>query len=155
MLGLVLSVIIVLALGVGLYVRLAPSNPAVWQVDPARVTAPKDKGHFLVRPEGGDAPGQNYALRPEALLTAFDRIVLASPRTRVLAGSVAEGTITYITRSALWGFPDYTTVSAVPVADGARLVIFARQRFGSKDLGVNKARVLGWLAELDAGAAAR
>ena len=138
--------------GVAAYVRLAPSDPARWHTDPGDAAlAPSDRG-FLVRPEGGDAPGLVYDRTPEALLAEFDAIARSAPRTRVVAGSVGEGRITYVTRSALWGFPDYTTVATIPAEGGARLVIHARSRFGGNDWGVNRARVEAWLARLGAGA---
>mgnify|MGYP000701681118 CR=1 FL=1 len=77
-------------------------------------------------------------------LEQLDMIARATPRTRVLAGSLAEGRYTYVTRSAIIGFPDFTTVEQQ--ADVVR--IHARQRFGSSDLGVNAARVDGWLQAL-------
>ena len=115
------------------YVRLAPSDPARWHVLPEGV-------------EEGNGAG--YALRridatPETLAT-LDEIARATPRTRVLAGSVDEGMITYVTRSALMGFPDYTTVAL----SGDTLVVYARLRFGQSDLGVNAARLDEWLAAL-------
>jgi uncharacterized protein (DUF1499 family) len=57
---------------------------------------------------------------------------------------VGEGRITYITRTKIIGFPDYTTVQQ----DGDVLRIHGRLRFGRKDFGVNKARVDGWLAQM-------
>ncbi|OYW47683.1 MAG: hypothetical protein B7Z31_15380, partial [Rhodobacterales bacterium 12-65-15] len=81
---------------------------------------------------------------PVDLLSRLDAIALASPRTTRLAGSVTEGRITWITRSALWRFPDYTTAEAR--SDG--LFLYARQRFGSDDLGVNAARLRDWLSRL-------
>ena len=53
------------------------------------------------------------AIRPPAL-AAIDAAARATPRTRVLAGSVEAGMITYVTRSRLWAFPDYTTVAVAP-----------------------------------------
>jgi len=85
--------------------------------------------------DGADASG---------MLARLDAIALATPRTRRLAGGVAEGSITWITRSALWGFPDYTTAEVQ--ADG--LYIFARIRFGGGDGGVNAARLREWQAQL-------
>ncbi len=133
--------------GVSAYVRLAPTDPARWHVDPADPALSSGRGGVLVRP-GGDLESPVFAEAPSALLARFAEIADATPRTRVLAGSVAEGRITFVTRSLLWGFPDYTTVEAVPEGDGARLVIYARLRFGDSDLGVNRARVEGWLAAL-------
>lgn len=70
-------------------------------------------------------------------LDAFNGLFSLEPRTKILAGSVSTGHITYVTRSAFWGFPDYTTVQLV--VDELR--IFARLRFGRSDLGVNRARI--------------
>jgi len=52
------------------------------------------------------------------------------------------------TRSRLWGFPDYTTVVATEHEGAPVLMIHARLRFGKADLGVNKARVQAWLAQM-------
>ena len=57
-----------------------------------------------------------------------------------------EVMITYVTRSRLIGFPDYTTVEA---KDGM-VTVFARLRFGRSDLGVNRRRVEGWIKALGA-----
>lgn len=120
------------------YVRLAPSDPARWNVPPAAEGPPGEvvaaEGSASLRLEG-DGP---------ALLARLDAIALATPRTVRLAGSVAEGRITWITRSALWGFPDYTTAEVTP--DG--LAIQGRLRFGSGDMGVNAARLRDWLSRL-------
>ena len=72
----------------------------------------------------------------------------ALPRTKVLAGSVAEGKITYVTRTRIAGFPDLTTVTLtqLPATGKSTLQIYARLRFGKADLGVNKARVRDWVA---------
>lgn len=115
------------------WIRLAPSDPARWHRAP-QVTADHDmRGGVLRRVETG-ADG----------LARFDTIARTAPRTRVLAGSVAEGMVTYVTRSRVFGFPDYTTARQ----QGDLLLIHARNRFGRSDLGVNRARVEQWLAAL-------
>ncbi len=131
-------------------VRLAPSDPGAWHVDPAVVERPGFPGHFLVRPEDGDSTGPVFAEDPAAVLAAFDAVALSTPRTQRLVGAVADGHVTYLSRSALWGFPDYISVRAVPAEGGTRLLIFSRLRFGSSDLGVNRARVEQWLAATQA-----
>lgn len=118
------------------YVRYGPSDPAKWHVDPL-VTANQDLIDGVRRRLPGDT----------ALLQRLHLIILETPRTEVLAGSPAEGRTTYITRSRWMAFPDYTTVQL----DGDQIEIWARLRFGRSDLGVNKARVEGWLNRLNAG----
>lgn len=77
-------------------------------------------------------------------LARLDKVARATARTRVLAGSVEEGMVTYITRSAVIGFPDYTTVRQ----EGDTLTLFARLRFGRSDFGVNAKRADAWLAAI-------
>ncbi len=55
--------------------------------------------------------------------------------------------VTYITRTAVIGFPDYTTVR---LRDG-RVEIYGRARYGLSDLGVNAARIDSWLEALAQG----
>ena len=126
--------IIVIAVVAGLaWIRLAPSDPANWNVDPM-VTADQDLANGVRRRIPGGAE----------VMSALDRIILATPRTELLAGSVSDGRVTYVTRSKWMGFPDYTTLQ---LNDGS-VELYARSRFGQSDMGVNKARVEGWLAQL-------
>ena len=134
MLKLVLVLIVLGGLGILGYIRFAPSDPAEWHVDP-QVTADQDLAAGVRRRIEGDAE----------TLAALDRIILATPRTELLAGSVEEGRITYVTRSQWMGYPDYTTLQ---LEDGV-IELWARARFGSSDFGVNKARVEDWLARLE------
>jgi uncharacterized protein (DUF1499 family) len=130
-----LSLVLLAVLGFGLWVRLAPSDPDRWHVSI------------------GDAGNRDFAGAAIRTVPAspgdmarLDRIIRATPRTTLLAGSPESGMVTYITRSRLWGFPDFTTVEARPGA----IVIHGRLRFGSSDMGVNRARVEGWVAALAA-----
>ncbi|RBW57693.1 DUF1499 domain-containing protein [Ruegeria sp. A3M17] len=133
MLWLIVGVIVASVAVLAAYIRLAPSDPGQWHVTP-EVEADRDlEGGVLRVVETG----------PEGL-ARFDAIARVALRTTVLAGSVDEGMITYITRTKTVGFPDYTTVQQ----DGDVLRIYARLRFGESDLGVNKARVDEWLALL-------
>lgn len=126
----VLIAIVIVGLG---YIRLAPSDPTQWHVTP-QSDVDKDLKFGVVRViETG--PGG---------LGQFDAIASASVRTTVLAGSVGEGMVTYVTRSKMMGFPDYTTAQQ----NGDTLRIFGRLRFGRSDLGVNKQRVERWLGQM-------
>ena len=79
-----------------------------------------------------------------ARLAQLDRIIRDTQGTQVLAGSVADGQVTYISRTRWIGFPDYTTVTL----DDGILEVFGRLRFGRSDFGVNAKRIKGWLAQL-------
>lgn len=125
--------VVALVVGAGAYVRLAPSDPARWHV-------------ALVSTESQNLPGgvlRVVETGPDGL-QRLDEIAQTTPRTTVLAGSVSEGMVTYITRTKWIGFPDYTTAQQ----DGDTLRIHGRLRFGRKDFGVNRARVDGWLTAL-------
>lgn len=149
--GLLIALLVpLIVIGFGLYVRLAPSDPARWHV-----------GAYPKPPGDRPAAGAFEAVRviradPDEALAQIDAIIRATPRTTHLAGSREEGMLTYITRSALWGFPDYTTVELIPAnaeAEGApTLTIRGRLRFGEGDMGVNAQRIGGWLAALPDGA---
>ncbi|MCA0847724.1 DUF1499 domain-containing protein [Salipiger thiooxidans] len=132
---LIFWLVVLVAIGGIAWIRLAPSDPAVWHVDP-KVTADQDLAAGVRRRIPGD----------ESRFESLHRIILETPRTEVLAGSPGEGRVTYITRSQWMGFPDYTTVQL----DETNLELFARLRFGTTDSGVNKARVESWLQRLQA-----
>ncbi len=131
--------------GAAVWVRAAPSDPTLWHVDPDLVTERGRYNSFLMR-DGADAPALRLAAPPSEVGPRLEQIILATPRTTRLTGD--ESFATYITRSALWGFPDYTSVMVKPDGTGTTITIFARARFGQSDLGVNRKRVEGWMSQL-------
>lgn len=127
--------------GAGLmaYIRFAPDDPGRWHV------AVRDMGSGAGLSEvSRGAVGFVPATDPAKALARLAEVAAASPRTTRLAGSVAEGRITWVARSALMGYPDYITAEATPL--GVRL--WSRQRYGSRDQGVNLLRLTDWLARL-------
>lgn len=127
-----LVTVVVVAMG---YVRLAPSDPVIWHQVPDE---PQDKdfanGVIRVVEAGPDG------------LAELDAIATATRHTDRRFGSLEDGMITYVTRSVVFGFPDYTTVRQT----GDTLEIYGRARFGKSDLGVNGQRVEGWIDALQA-----
>ncbi|MEL7125249.1 MAG: DUF1499 domain-containing protein [Pseudomonadota bacterium] len=123
-----IAVLVIAVLG---YVRLAPSDLDRWHV-PVDASTSRDDTGGAIRVLSTD----------EGAMARVDAAARDLPRTQVLAGSVAEGRITYITRSRVIGFPDYTTVE---YSDGL-LRMHARLRFGRSDLGVNAERLQRLLA---------
>jgi uncharacterized protein (DUF1499 family) len=116
------------------YVRLAPSSTARWHV-PISATADKETKGASIRV----VPNKAGAF--EKLENALNTM----PRTTLLAGSQAQGHVTYTTRSKWIGFPDYTTLEQA----GDTIKMFARLRFGGSDLGVNAARLRKLVKALD------
>ena len=143
--AMIVAFALIALLGLMALIRLAPSDPATWHVDPSDALPAEISAGLVLRQEGGAflvVPGD--AAQSQASLQRLDAIALASDRTTRLAGSVPEGRITWVTRSALWGFPDYTTAQITPQG----LVLHARLRFGKSDLGVNAARLADWQQRL-------
>jgi uncharacterized protein (DUF1499 family) len=143
---------VIAVLGLLAWIRLAPDDPAVWNVplsagaaSSAGLTAGPCADKIALVPQGARAtcllPGT-----PAEVLARLDATAQVQPRTRLLAGSAEEGRITWVARSRIMGFPDYITAEASAVPDGTRLDIYSRQRYGSKDMGVNAARLRVWLS---------
>lgn len=135
----IVTVLAVLAVGLLAYIRLAPSDTARWHVDPRGAEDPGPGGALVV---------QQVDAAPQQVLERLSQVALAEPRVVLLAGDAEAGRITFVARSKLFGFPDYVTVAAVPAEAGTELTILSRLRFGGSDLGVNRARVTRWLAQL-------
>lgn len=149
MIKLILLFTLFAAVGLGAYIRLAPSDPARWHEDPRLVTRPASPNFHLIRMVGGDEIPRVFQMAPDMLAQRIDEIARAEGAKR-LAGSVAAGHMTYVTRTRLMGYPDYTSVLIEPAGEGAMVLAYARARFGHSDLGVNRARLTRWLAAVDA-----
>lgn len=119
-----------------LYIRLAPTNASNWHVT---LTSTKEEtlANGARRMISGDA----------ATLADLDALIRATPRTEYIAGSLEQGHLTYVTRSLIMGFPDYTTIQ---LTDGT-LRLFGRARYGASDFGVNAERLDRWLQALRQG----
>ncbi|MBO6899091.1 MAG: DUF1499 domain-containing protein [Shimia sp.] len=128
-----LWVIIVLALGLAAYVRFAPSDPSKWHQEPQ-----------IAHDSDGENSVRRLVMSGRDGLSRFHQVAVGTPRTTVLAGSVDEGMVTYVTRSKLMAYPDFTTA----YQDGDVLKVYGRSRFGRKDFGVNATRVEAWIDAL-------
>jgi hypothetical protein len=135
------GVLVVAFLGLSAYVRLAPTDPEVWNEDLSSRHAPLGPPSVDQVTSFGNGA---YADLTKASLAKLDVIAMATPRTKRVAGSVDAGRITWETRSFAWGFPDYTTAQVL----GEGLIVLARARYGSSDWGVNGRRLKEWIAAL-------
>lgn len=131
------ALILVLLVGMA-YVRLAPMDPA--RVHQAPATRPP--GDYPAT--GGFTAVRKITAPAAEVLATIEHRALATPRTKLFAGSVDDAMMTFVSRSLVMGFPDYTTVRVA----GDTLTIHARLRFGQSDMGVNRARVQAWLVTL-------
>lgn len=163
---LLVGVVVVGLLGAVIGIRMLDHDVDQWHVDP--VTAAKPSTPNSYRAGAGPAAlfDQDVPVYPVDAVTlsaAWDRMIDQQPRVSVVADDrepvgetgAIEGIVTYVQRSALFGFPDYITVrfvSATAPLDGgsaSTLVVFSRSRLGQSDLGVNEKRVTAWLAALE------
>ncbi|NUH64397.1 DUF1499 domain-containing protein [Sulfitobacter sp. S0837] len=133
--------IVIALLALLAYVRFAPTDVARWHQ--------KASGEAM-----GETRGENSVIWREPagadLLTRYDAVIQQTPRTERIAGSVETGQATYVTRTALMGYPDYTTIGVY--GENPRYVeVYGRSRFGKSDMGVNAKRVAGWRAQVEAG----
>ena len=136
LLALLVVCLIALGLGFAAYVRLAPSDPGRWHVDP--LTAP-------------DPTSPNFARIDRLVaLPSAEAAALIARRARaegaVVLAEDGAGT-TWIARTALMRYPDYLSIRLIPEGEGTRIVAFSRSRFGYGDRGVNRARLARWLPE--------
>ena len=148
-----LAAIVAAVIASAIYMRSLDHPVEEWHVDPAAATRSTTDNDYLVAPEGMAEAEVDRVLAPrdvapKDLLFLFDSIASNAPRTTRIAMDEDGLAATYVQISALLAFPDYISVKAVPVGDGAGLVIWSRSRFGKSDLGVNRERIEEWLAKL-------
>jgi len=166
MLTVVLIVVVILLVLVIVGPRLLSHDVAQWHVDPVTAAKPASPNSYRAGegPEAlfdRDAPV--FRVDASTLSSAWDAMIQKQPRVSIVAddrtsgsGPGVEGIVTYVQRSAFFGFPDYISVRFVDAGtfdDGApasTLVVFSRSRLGESDLGVNEKRVNAWLAALEA-----
>ncbi|MCC5988114.1 MAG: DUF1499 domain-containing protein [Pararhodobacter sp.] len=125
-------------LAFALWVRMAPSDPARWHVDP--VAAPDPATPNFARIE------RISPLPPDELRARIDAAARAEG-AQLLTGDARH--FTYIARTRLMRYPDFVSFRLEPAeVGGTHLAAFSRSRFGRSDRGVNAARLRRWLRGL-------
>jgi hypothetical protein len=137
-----LGSVLILIGGFSVYVRSVPHDAERWH------RAASHAGLETLATAGAYVWRQSVTDDGMELLAKLDAVASDTPHTKRLVGSVAEGKVTYVTRSRFMGFPDYSTIGVYDAGGQRYVEINSRLRFGSSDLGVNKARVESWLAGL-------
>jgi hypothetical protein len=76
---------------------------------------------------------------------AVQDAVVHEPGLEQVDADSGQGTLRFVQRSRIMGFPDTINVKVVPTADGGSAVlIYSRSQLGKGDMGVNLARVKRW-----------
>ncbi|MEJ6398136.1 DUF1499 domain-containing protein [Yoonia sp. 208BN28-4] len=137
----ILYAIVAIAVALMLYIRFVPANAEKW-------TSPD-----VALMPSGDTDGERsfIAVRrveSDDMLDRLTSVALATPRTQLLSDGSGQWT-TFVTRTRIMGYPDYTSARVYDLGGQPHLQIYARARFGKLDMGVNKARVQDWLTRLD------
>lgn len=123
-------------------------------MDMAHLTRPATPNTALAAPAGfvpePDVVTHAYAVPAAQLYAAIRAVALAQERTFLLTAYDEQLQAHFVARSALFGFPDLVAVQAMADGEGrSTLVVWSRSVYGHSDLGVNRKRVLAWLAALD------
>ena len=134
--GVFAMVIALIAVGFAVYVRVAPSDPARWHVDPLTVADPFQP-HF--------ARVDRVVAQPPQIVAQSIARIAETEGAILLAGDAQDGT--WVARTPIMGYPDYVSIRLIPEGEGTRIVAFSRSRFGYSDRGVNRARLGRWLPE--------
>ena len=95
-----------------------------------------------------DHPALRFDRSPAAVIRAWDAVVRAAPRTRVIGSDTAAGSHHAVQRSAVFRFPDDIYAKAIPEGDGTRLLLYSASRYGKGDFGVNARRLAAWTEDL-------
>jgi len=128
------------------YIRLAPDDVTLVHVAPPTGATPD----VPMIGSGGALFVADFNAPPERMWQMVQQVILSTPRTKYLAGSAKEGMMTYVARSLVFGFPDYTTVTVTQNGQGSHVTLFGRLRYGRSDFGVNAKRLRSWIKALKA-----
>ena len=134
----------------------AEGVPVPPPIDFAALVRPATPNTALAAPSGfrpePDIVTRHYNLPPRQLYETVRRVALAQPRTFAHVAYDDRLQAHFVARSAVFNFPDLIAVQVTP---DSGLVLWSRSVYGEGDLGVNRKRLLAWLAALDAALTAR
>jgi uncharacterized protein (DUF1499 family) len=123
------------------------------RIDFATLIRPSKPNTFLLAPEGlckkakVDKAAPIYPVTAAKLRQEFLAVAIARPRVSHTFADEARLYDDFVARSALLGFPDHVSVKFLDVQGGkSTLAVYSRSVYGRSDLGVNRARILSWLA---------
>jgi len=134
--------------------RGAQGVPPPAPVDFATLTLPRSPNACLLTPTAAPGAGQlhrdPFPDGPAEVMAAIRATAAAQPRTFPLADFPDRHQAQWLVRSRLMNFPDIVVAEVAPIAGGTGLWLYSRSLIGWSDLGVNRARVLAWLAGIEA-----
>jgi hypothetical protein len=127
------------AVALAVYMRQYPMPAERWHVDPAAV-APRDGSRNSYLSRGQDAP--RLTGTPLEVAMRLDQAA-KEDRAVLIAGDPASGHMTYVARSRVFGFPDAVSIRLHEEGDATRVDIFSRSAVGRLRLGREPPRRAG------------
>jgi uncharacterized protein (DUF1499 family) len=137
--------------GCGAAFSVKAANP----VDFSTLELADTSNQYLVCPVGLCQRAEPHLVSPifdvsaDDLRMAWNSVVAAAPRTRREGVFDGGQQVVDIQRSAVFRFPDIITTRFIDLDhDRATLAIYSRSVYGRSDFGVNKKRIIRWIADL-------
>lgn len=129
----------------------AEGIPVPPPLDTAHIARPSSPNTALAAPAGftpaPDIVTRRYGVPAAKLYAVVKQVALAQPRTFQQVEYADQMQAHFVARSRIMNFPD---LIAVQVNPDSTLVLWSRSIYGHSDLGVNKQRLVAWLAAIDA-----
>ena len=129
--------------------------PVPAPMDFARIERPASPNTALAAPAGfqpvPDILARPYSMPALALYAALQDVALRQERVFPLAAYPERGQAFWVARSAVFNFPDVISAEIrANTPETSTIVLYSRSIYGSSDLGVNRKRLVAWIAALDA-----
>ena len=129
--------------------------PVPAPMDFARIERPASPNTALAAPVGfqpvPDIVTRPYSMPALALYAALQDVALRQERVFPLAAYPERGQAFWVARSAVFNFPDVISAEIrANTPETSTIVLYSRSIYGSSDLGVNRRRLVAWIAALDA-----
>lgn len=127
-------------------------------LDPLTLERTGHPNDFLVCPTGRctattDRAAPVLDIAAAGQLRLWEQVVTAAPRTRILGLSETGFTLHAEQRSRIFRFVDTIAVRVLPLEGGrSTFAAYSRSELGYGDMGVNRARLEAWVAQLEAAA---
>ncbi len=89
----------------------------------------------------------------ENFVKQIDKTIRRAPRTKFVAGSLESGRMTYLSRTAIWASPNYTTLAVLDHPDEPEhkvVLVRGHAMNCESDLGESRDRILSWMQQVDA-----
>jgi uncharacterized protein (DUF1499 family) len=124
-------------------------------MDFSHLGRPASPNTALAAPAGFQPPPDlttpPYSVSAERLYAAVSQIAAAQPRSFPASAYPDRLQLHFVVRSAVLNFPDLVTAQVSAAGPAAStLVLYSRSVYGYSDLGVNRQRLITWLAALNA-----